>query len=192
MQQRAGRRVQDPISMCLIGRPYKAALQGGPGRADPASRRPCRTPPRPWLTAALLVAVATDANDRPRDERSARRLRKAAAAGESGLTSAFRICIAHGFGHLLLYPGREVVLDRPVRVNLRDKTSSTASDREEIEANAFAASLLMSADLVRSELQPLPAVVRRDPDRRAAALVALFEVSGAAMGFRSINLGLVS
>lgn len=103
-----------------------------------------------------------------------------------------RFTIAHEFGHLLLHPGREVVLDRPVRVNLRDKTSSTATDREEIEANAFAASLLMPADLVRSELQRLPAVVRQDPDRSAAALAARFEVSDSAMGFRLINLGLVS
>lgn len=103
-----------------------------------------------------------------------------------------RFTIAHELGHLLLHPGREIVLDRPVRVNLRDKNSSTATDREEIEANAFAASLLMPADLVRSELQRLPADVRQDPDRSAAALAARFEVSDSAMGFRLINLGLVS
>lgn len=62
----------------------------------------------------------------------------------------------------------------------------------ETEANAFAASLLMPADLVRSELQRLPGVVRQDPDRSAAALAALFEVSDAAVGVRLINLGLVS
>ncbi|KAA0930583.1 ImmA/IrrE family metallo-endopeptidase [Streptomyces apricus] len=103
-----------------------------------------------------------------------------------------RFTIGHEFGHLLLHPGREVVLDRPVRVNLRDKTSSMATDREEIEANAFAAGLLMPADLVRSELQQLPAVVRQDPDGCAVALAALFEVSASAMGFRLINLGLIS
>ncbi|GGQ96911.1 hypothetical protein [Streptomyces pilosus] len=50
----------------------------------------------------------------------------------------------------------------------------------------------MPADLVRPELQRLPGVVRQDPDRSAAALAALFEVSDAAMGVRLINLGLVS
>lgn len=103
-----------------------------------------------------------------------------------------RFTISHELGHLLLHPGREVVLDRPVRVNLRDKTSSAATDREEIEANAFAASLLMPADVVRSELQGLPVAIRQDPDRCTAALAARFEVSESAMGFRLINLGLVS
>jgi Zn-dependent peptidase ImmA (M78 family) len=103
-----------------------------------------------------------------------------------------RFTIAHELGHFLLHPGREIVLDRPVRVNLRDKTSSMASDREEIEANSFAASLLMPADLVRSELQRLSAAVRQDPERCTGALAAIFDVSDSAMGFRLINLGLVS
>lgn len=103
-----------------------------------------------------------------------------------------RFTIAHELGHFLLHPGREVVLDRPVRVNLRDKTSSAATDREEIEANAFAASLLMPSDLVRSELQRLSAAVRQDPERCTTALAAIFDVSDSAMGFRLINLGLVS
>ncbi|WP_432040829.1 ImmA/IrrE family metallo-endopeptidase [Streptomyces chartreusis] len=103
-----------------------------------------------------------------------------------------RFTIAHELGHYLLHPGREIVLDRPVRVNLRDKTSSMATDREEIEANAFAASLLMPADLVRSELQRLPATVRQDPERCTGELAGIFDVSESAMGFRLINLGLVS
>jgi Zn-dependent peptidase ImmA (M78 family) len=39
----------------------------------------------------------------------------------------------------------------PVRVNLRDKTSSMATDHEEIDANAFAAALLMPETLVRDQ-----------------------------------------
>ncbi|MEU6326752.1 ImmA/IrrE family metallo-endopeptidase [Streptomyces sp. NPDC047049] len=103
-----------------------------------------------------------------------------------------RFTIAHELGHLVLHPGREVVLDRPVRINLRDGTSSTATDREEIEANAFAASLLMPADMVREQLMRLPSAIRQDPDRCTTALADLFDVSGPAMGFRLINLGLVS
>ncbi|MHC5903320.1 ImmA/IrrE family metallo-endopeptidase [Streptomyces sp. S6] len=103
-----------------------------------------------------------------------------------------RFTIAHELGHFLLHPGREIVLDRPVRVNLRDKTSSMATDREEIEANAFAANLLMPAGLVRLELQRLPVDVRQDPERCTGALAAVFGVSESAMGFRLINLGLVS
>ncbi|MFI6940372.1 ImmA/IrrE family metallo-endopeptidase [Streptomyces sp. NPDC050418] len=103
-----------------------------------------------------------------------------------------RFTIAHELGHLVLHPGREVVLDRPVRVNLRDKTSSMASDREEIEANSFAASLLMPADLVRAELGQLSAPVRQDPDLCTEELARIFAVSPSAMGFRLINLGMVS
>lgn len=103
-----------------------------------------------------------------------------------------RFTIAHELGHLLLHPGREVVLDRPVRINLRDKTSSMATDQEEIEANAFAASLLMPAELVRSELLNLDPAIRQDPDRCTIQLADVFRVSTAAMGFRLINLGLVS
>ncbi|GGN76606.1 hypothetical protein GCM10011579_057900 [Streptomyces albiflavescens] len=65
------------------------------------------------------------------------------------------------------------------------------TDREEIEANAFAASLLMPADLLRSELSRLPAVVRHGPERCTSALAGIFDVSDSAMGFRLINLGLV-
>ncbi|MCZ7459189.1 ImmA/IrrE family metallo-endopeptidase [Streptomyces sp. WMMC940] len=103
-----------------------------------------------------------------------------------------RFTIAHELGHLLLHPGREIVLDRPVRVNLRDKTSSMATDQEEIEANAFAASLLMPAEMVRRELVKLSPAVRQDPDDCTARLADVFQVSTAAMGFRLINLGMLS
>ena len=92
----------------------------------------------------------------------------------------------------MLHPGRELILDAPVRVNFRDRTSSMAADREEIEANAFAAVLLMPGTMLRQELDRLPAAVRRDPDETTAALAERFDVSTAAMGFRLINLGLTS
>src|SRR3989442_759227 len=54
-----------------------------------------------------------------------------------------RFTIGHEIGHLVLHPGRPIILDRMVRVNLRDSLSGMATDREEIEANQFAASLLV-------------------------------------------------
>jgi hypothetical protein len=42
-----------------------------------------------------------------------------------------RFTIAHELGHRALHPGRELILDAPVRVSLRDKTSSMASDEGE-------------------------------------------------------------
>jgi hypothetical protein len=42
-------------------------------------------------------------------------------------------------------------------------TSSMASDLEEIEANAFAAALLMSEQMIRHQINQLPAGKRREP-----------------------------
>ncbi|MFD2420396.1 ImmA/IrrE family metallo-endopeptidase [Amycolatopsis pigmentata] len=103
-----------------------------------------------------------------------------------------RFTIAHELGHHSLHPGRELILDVPVRVNFRDNTSSTATNREEIEANAFAAALLMPEPMIRDHLDRLTATTRRDPDTTAAALAKVFKVSVSALGFRLINLGLTS
>jgi Zn-dependent peptidase ImmA (M78 family) len=103
-----------------------------------------------------------------------------------------RFTIAHELGHRSLHPGRELILDVPVRVNLRDKTSSMATDLEEIEANAFAAALLMPTRMIRDQINQLPAAKLREPDETAAALARIFKVSASALNFRLINLGLTS
>jgi Zn-dependent peptidase ImmA (M78 family) len=103
-----------------------------------------------------------------------------------------RFTIAHELGHRALHPGRELILDVPVRVNLRDRTSSMASDIEEIEANAFAAALLMPEQMIRERVNRLPLAKRREPDDTAAALARIFKVSASALSFRLINLGLTS
>jgi len=103
-----------------------------------------------------------------------------------------RFTIAHELGHWALHPGRELILDVPVRVNLRDKTSSMASDLEEIEANAFAAAILMPEQMIRDHLNGLPLGRRREPDATALTLSRVFKVSTAALSFRLINLGLTS
>src|SRR6266498_2992977 len=59
-----------------------------------------------------------------------------------------RFTIAHELGHLQLHKGRPLIVDHSVRVNKRDDISSAATDREEIEANAFAAALLMPQTLI--------------------------------------------
>ena len=67
-----------------------------------------------------------------------------------------------------------------------------ASDLEEIEANAFAATLLMPEQMIRDQLSHLPPARRREPDATAAALARIFKVSTPALNFRLINLGLTS
>jgi len=85
--------------------------------------------------------------------------------------------------------GRPLVLDH-VRVNFRDANSSTASDLEEIQANAFAAAILMPQDQVIANARRL----LEDDSRTEAAVISDlaqgFEVSEQAMEYRLINLGL--
>jgi Zn-dependent peptidase ImmA (M78 family) len=103
-----------------------------------------------------------------------------------------RFTIGHELGHLTLHPGHDLILERLVRLNFRDATSSTASDQEEIEANQFAAELLMPRDLLRHSLtillqgKPISdlEVVRR--------LARRFEVSQSAMEYRLTNLGMLT
>lgn len=103
-----------------------------------------------------------------------------------------RFTLAHEIGHWRLHPGRLITFDRPIRVNRRDNVSSMATDREEIEANAFAANLLMPEAAVRETLRAVPLKKRHDSDLSTEWLAAQFEVSQAAMGFRLINLGLAT
>ena len=57
-----------------------------------------------------------------------------------------RFTVAHEIGHFLMHKGQPVFIDRFVRVNWRDGESG----REEVQANAFAAELLMPRDLTRA------------------------------------------
>lgn len=100
-----------------------------------------------------------------------------------------RFSLAHELGHFLLHKG-DVFVD--AKVNFRNRLSSMGVDREEIEANAFAAELLMPSDLVSSEFYKL-----FDPNKsvdHAAPideLASRFKVSPEAMSFRLKNLGLI-
>lgn len=63
-----------------------------------------------------------------------------------------RFTIAHECGHLRLHEGKPADVDRSFRVNRRDGASSQATDAEEIEANRFAAELLMPYDMIVEDL----------------------------------------
>ena len=65
-----------------------------------------------------------------------------------------RFTIAHECGHLRLHDGKRVYVDRsPLRVNLRDELSSRATDYREIEANRFAAELLVPYPMIMEDLR---------------------------------------
>jgi Zn-dependent peptidase ImmA (M78 family) len=103
-----------------------------------------------------------------------------------------RSTVAHELGHLKLHPGRSLILDAPARVNFRDPTASLATDREEIEANAFAAAILMPERLVLESVSQLLTAGQHTPKKLALLLAEEYAVSTAAMGYRLINLGITT
>ena len=102
-----------------------------------------------------------------------------------------RFTIAHECGHLALKHRGDIFVDQTVRLN-RDGNSALAIDPMEIEANGFAAELLMPRHWVLKEFASRVdgKSIRIDPLIRE--LADLFEVSAKAMEYRLENLGLIS
>jgi Zn-dependent peptidase ImmA (M78 family) len=108
-----------------------------------------------------------------------------------------RFTIAHEIGHLLLHDGKPIIIDHAVRVDWRDDRSSLATDDQEIEANAFAAELLMPSSLIFEHLESYVKGIREDGepisrDDLIAELARTFNVSAEAMGYRLINLAILA
>lgn len=101
-----------------------------------------------------------------------------------------RFTIAHEIGHMLLHKGVEVHVDRTFRINLRDDISSQAVDRDEIEANRFAAELLMPEQMLIDDLKGREIDFENEQDLRR--LAARYGVSPQALTFRLTNLGLIA
>jgi Zn-dependent peptidase ImmA (M78 family) len=98
-----------------------------------------------------------------------------------------RFSIAHELGHFFLHTSA-VFVDR--RVRFRNSASSQGTNPEEIEANNFAAELLMPESLVLEEASRLR--MRRSPptdEELIEALASAFAVSKQAIEFRLANLG---
>lgn len=106
-----------------------------------------------------------------------------------------RFTIGHEIGHLLMHEGRPLIVDKTIRVNYRmdyrDDRSSMATDREEVEANAFAAALLMPKGWIHESMRRVvgDSLTR---DELINSLAREYEVSAEAMGYRLINLGIAS
>lgn len=100
-----------------------------------------------------------------------------------------RFTVAHELGHLLLHRGRPLILDTQTRVNLRNAISSTATDREEIEANRFAAALLAPESMVRRAVRSMQF---HTAEGLVEQLAERFGMSQTAMNYRLMNLGIIS
>jgi Zn-dependent peptidase ImmA (M78 family) len=103
-----------------------------------------------------------------------------------------RFTIAHEIGHFYLRHVGEIFVEEHV-LNKRDGRSSYAIDPKEIEANNFAAALLMPAQMVGraviDRINKNPSIKLED---LTDDLAEKFHVSRQAMGYRLINLGLAS
>lgn len=100
-----------------------------------------------------------------------------------------RFTIAHELGHLRLHEDM-LYVDGLVR---RDGKSSLALDPQEIEANAFAAEILMPRKLVLREVgERVPQGGVVDPTTLIRQLAREFRVSEQAMEFRLVNLGVTT
>lgn len=102
-----------------------------------------------------------------------------------------RFTIAHEIGHHCLKhqfePGAHLHIDRGFTINFRSRQPDV--DHREVEANQFAASLLMPARLVRNAITNMR--VKALHDFHVEGLADLFEVSVTAMSIRLSSLGML-
>lgn len=101
-----------------------------------------------------------------------------------------RFTIAHEIGHHQLHSHNPLYVDKGFAVRLRDQKSSEAVDFEEIEANTFAAELLMPVWMLNKDAELQKATI--DQERDIKALAERYGVSEQAMTFRLINLKIIS
>ena len=100
-----------------------------------------------------------------------------------------RFTIAHELGHLRLHQdgeGSQMFVDRDF-VFRRGQKAAAGSEREEIQANMFAAELLMPTDWLIQDAGETDI-----DDDAVARLAQRYGVSQAAMAFRLANLGLAA
>ena len=107
------------------------------------------------------------------------------AINESHHRNRQRFTLAHEIGHVLLHADEDrLFVDRRF---FRNEWSSKGELREEIEANAFAASLLMPRRFVTQCIEPGAGITELDVFR----LATRFEVSEQAMTLRLVKLGFI-
>lgn len=121
-------------------------------------------------------------------------LRAPGAAAVIGVNSSHppvrqRFTIAHELGHLLLHAKTELHVDRLV-VKMRDRRVREGTDDDEIEANRFAAEILMPEEFLRADLEDL-GLVTADDDHAISRLAKRYKVSKQAMTIRLTSLGLI-
>jgi Zn-dependent peptidase ImmA (M78 family) len=103
-----------------------------------------------------------------------------------------RFTVAHELGHYLLHANERVHVDRReagFQVKLRNETSSAGTDVEEMEANLFAAQLLMPAEFLRRDLAGYESLDVFEDDPLINYLKDKYQVSIRALTIRLTRLG---
>jgi Zn-dependent peptidase ImmA (M78 family) len=98
-----------------------------------------------------------------------------------------RFTIAHELGHLLLHDLTELHVDHGFTVRLRSDLSSLGLDEQEMEANRFAAELLMPMRLLKEDLEGTELDLTDDETFRS--LAKQYGVSAQALAIRLTGLG---
>jgi Zn-dependent peptidase ImmA (M78 family) len=96
-----------------------------------------------------------------------------------------RFTVAHELAHFFLHKGMRLHIDKNIWVNWRDDESSKAVQWEEIQANQFAAELLMPTAFLMRDLNK----IGRMNDHLVQFLSRKYRVSSQAMDIRLNNLG---
>lgn len=100
-----------------------------------------------------------------------------------------RFTLAHECGHFLLHKAeiaKEVHVDKEFPMLMRDSVSALGVNEIEMEANLFAAELLMPVALINKEIES--DIIDIDEEAAIDALARRFKVSQSAMRFRLGNL----
>ena len=98
-----------------------------------------------------------------------------------------RFTLAHELGHLLLHDLDELHVDHGFMVRLRSDLSSLGLDEAEMEANRFAAELLMPTRLLKEDLEGTELDLTDDETFRS--LAKRYGVSAQALAIRLTGLG---
>ncbi len=99
-----------------------------------------------------------------------------------------RFTIAHELGHYLLHSGDGVHVDEDFKIKRRDSRSSEGVDLEEIEANLFAAEILIPEHLLAQDLDEHFGFDLHD-EECVTSLAKKYRVSQQAMAIRLSYLG---
>lgn len=99
-----------------------------------------------------------------------------------------RFTIAHEIGHFILHRDLSPVFVDGSKTFLRNSLSSKGSDIHEIEANTFAAELLMPEEYIRTQESSPVSLMQAD---RLESIAKHLNVSQMAVCYRFVKLGLL-